>query len=87
VLHGAKLPLGTPTRDENALINGELAGKVDPFRLDAMLGDSEKPAEQVLQDSQGNNFLQKEQGEPISVCGDKWMSENPARQLTVCQCW
>jgi len=32
----------------------------------ALLGDTEKPAEEVLKDSRENNFLHKQQGEPIS---------------------
>ena len=37
-------------------------------RYHKLLGDTEKPAEEVLKDSQMNAFLHKQQGEPISVC-------------------
>jgi len=60
------IPLGLPTPAEKALVNGELAGQADPFAVNVMLGDTEKPAEEVLLDSQHNNFLHKQQGEPIS---------------------
>lgn len=61
-----RIPLGLPTAEEKALINGQLGEKDDPFALDATLGDTQKPAEEVLMDSQHNNFLHKQQGEPIS---------------------
>jgi len=38
----------------------------DPLAINAVLGDTEKPAEDVLMDMHGNNFLHKPQGEPIS---------------------
>lgn len=61
-----KAPLGAPTPEENALVNGELNDKIDPFAIDKVLGDTEKPAEEVLKDADHNNFLQKQQGEPIT---------------------
>ena len=65
-----KLAMGAPTAAENKLVYGDLYdthGVVDPMGASStFLGDQEKPAEMVLRDSHWNNFLHKQQGEPIS---------------------
>jgi hypothetical protein len=58
--------IGVPTDAENKLVFGSYDGKTDPLDLQDVIGDTEKPAEDVLMDAQGNNFVHKPQGEPIS---------------------
>ena len=58
--------IGLPTVAENKLLFGSTDGKADPLGFNAELGDTEKPASDVILDMQGNNFVHKPQGEPIT---------------------
>lgn len=58
--------MGLPTKAENTLLFGSCDTNKNPCDMQALLGDTEKPAEDVLLDAKGNNFIHKPQGEPIS---------------------